>query len=369
MQTANPRVGLKEVAKAAGCSVAVASTVLNNAKGNTAVGAKTRERVLAVAQQLNYRPHFAARSLIGQRTMTLGLYIYPGPWAGIGYQHESQILLGIEDAARQQGYDLLLLNLVGDKRPEVCMQKLCEKRIDGLIILRAETGEEWLQQLSAINHNVVAINCFDPIPGLETFNFDNDGTVRAALTHLVQMGHRRIGFFGPCVANPVRSSVRRQETFIKIMTEMGLPVSSDWIHHRGNCPVEIHIEDRYCQLEGYWGIEHVLKLPVDNRPTAVLTWNAPVAMGAYQRMSERKLTIPGDLSIVSLGDSEECNYVQPPVTSIRHPLADMGREAVNRLIAKSRGTDEGTTDQLPIFAPALIIRESVHNLARVQGQS
>lgn len=358
----NP-VTIKDVARRAGCSPAVVSTVVNGAKGNTMVGARTRQRVLRAARELGYRTNFASRSLVRRRTSTLGIYIPPSPWSGLGFSYDDTILRGVETACRASDHDLLLINMTGTLGPQVCLDKFAERRIDGLVLIHAEPGSPWIGDLVAAGRNVVAVDYSNPEPGLDAVVFDNAAAGRLAVEHLVSLGHRRIGFIGSCRQPPSLDGLLRQQGFLEAMAAHGLPVRPAWVfdHHLLERP--LRPQDEVCQAEGLAGARHIVSLG-PRGPTAWIAYADLVAVNVLSGLRTAGKRVPLELSVMGVDDSEWCRVATPPLASLRHPLEEMGRAAVELLVARSAAGGSRTSGRLPrvgrhvIFQPELVARES-----------
>lgn len=351
---------LKDVAKKAGCSPAVASTVINGARGNTVVGKAMRERVKRAAAELGYRRNFASSSLIQQRTRTLGIYIPPGSWSGLGYSYEDTILRGIELSCRQHGYDLLLMNIAGSQPPQICLDKLAERRIDGLILMRVADGQRWLQDLAQRSYHVVAVDYSSEKPEVDAIVFDNKRAGELAVDHLVALGHRRIGFVGSCCKPVSRDAVIRQEGFLSAMSSRHLEVRPEWIFNERLMPKPVAPEEAVCQIEGREAARHALSLG-DGGPTAWLAYCDLVAVSMLQELKENGVVVPRDVSLMGVDDAEWCRVVDPALSTISHPLEEMGRLAVSRLISSVEMEDEFhrvVGGARIVVDPALVARKS-----------
>ena len=117
-ETGRRPITLKMISEKAGCSISSVSTVLNNSRGNSVVGDKTRRHILAIANELGYRPNFASRSPKTRRSRTVGVYVQPQLWRSLGNNYERQIFKGIEEAAFERNYDILVLNLSSRALPQ-----------------------------------------------------------------------------------------------------------------------------------------------------------------------------------------------------------------------------------------------------------
>lgn len=368
-KTGSPTI--KDVARLAECSPSVVSIVLNKAKGNTMVGDAMRQKVQEIARRIGYRPHFAGRCLINRQTRTLGLYFPPEPWTGLGRQYEGRLLSGIERACRQAGYDLLLINLTGEQSRQDCCQKLAEQRIDGLLIFRSDRIWDSLGDFMQYTNHLVLVDSPQSHPQIPCVVFDHSTAMTQAMQYLLAMGHRRIGFLGTCLSNPDQAAIIRQRAFIQAAEQLGLKQNPAWVFDQRFCPVEIRRQDECNQLEGYWGIKHMLSLP--QRPTALIAHGDLVALGAYDALAEAGLSIPNDISLMGIGDSERCRYVRPHLTSLRQPIEEIGYESAQYLIEitqKGSSPDSlvlgtsGSPCRLVVLneSPAIIERESVKRL-------
>ncbi len=320
---------LTRVSQLAGCSKATASVVLNGAKGNISVGPDLRRKVQDVAEQLGYRPNHASRSLALQRTQTLGIYIPPVPWAGIGAQYEGSMLRGAETTCMEHGYQLLLLNIAGSARPELCVNTLVESRIDGLLLLRVNGNEPWINELTDRTDALVAIDCTWPSDKLDAVMFDTRRAIDLAIEHLMELGHRRIGYVGRCVDHRVAHNEARKTAYFKAMSELGIEPDPRWVFDRGMR------SDTSRKPGGRAAADYFLSLG-DQAPTAVVAYNDHMAAAMVQRLLERGCRLPEQLSVLTFEDTHLCRYLTPQLTSLKHPLEQMGRLAAERLIARTR---------------------------------
>ena len=351
---------LKDVARMAQCSPAVASTVINGARGNTVVGKAMRERVMRVAAELGYRSNFASRSLVQQRTRTLGIYIPPSPWSGLGYSYDDTILRGVEGGCREHGYDLLLLNMTGSQPPRVCLEKFAERRIDGLILIHVEVGAPWLPELIRRNRNIVAVDYSCDAPEVDAIMFNNAAVGQLVVDHLVEQGHRRIGFVGSCRSPVNRDAAIRLEGFRRAIASLGLELRPEWIFDDRLMSKPLSPNDAVCQIEGREAARHAVALGKEG-PTAWIAYSDLVAVMMLGTLKASGVAVPRDLSIVGVDDSELCRMVDPPLTSVGHPLREMGRLAVDRLVAgigRQEKALEGAAGMKTMLDPTLVVRES-----------
>ena len=355
-------VTIKNVARRAGCSPAVVSTVVNGARGNTVVGSALREQVLRAAADLGYRRNFASRSLVNQRTRTLGVYIPSSPWAGLGYSYDDTILRGVEAASREHGYDLLLISLTGSQAPAACLDKFAERRIDGLILVHVDEEAPWVGELLARGCSVVAADYTGREEGLDAMVFDNLAVSRVAVEHLAGLGHRRIGFVGSCRQPASRDSVLRQQGFLEVTAEMSLEVAPEWVFDGRLLARPIAPDDGVCQIEGRAAAQHIVALG-QRGPTAWVAYCDLVAVTMLPILRAAGVPVPEQVSLMGVDDSEWCRVVDPPLTSVGHPLEDMGRRAVEQLVSRietdtvdgAGGTRQGMR---VVFPPTVVPRLS-----------
>ena len=356
------RVTLKDIAREAGCSAAVVSTVLNGAKGNTLASEETHARIIDIAKKLEYHPNFSSRSLKTSRSRTLGIYVQNVPGCQLGNSYEMQIFRGIEQAARKSQYDLLLINLSSEGVPEACAVKISERRIDGVLLLHADVNAPWIDALLRVTSNVVAIDFNRPKAGLDMMMFDNIAAVRLAVEHLAVLGHRRIGFIGSCLEHPEFDSVLRVKSFRDAVKEYELDDDERLVFSAVYCPRQLTKEDDYCGLEGYYGAEHFLSMG-DAAPTAIIGYNDLVAIALMKRLIHERINIPDSVSVIGIDDSEYCLYMDPALTTIRHPLVQMGYEGTLQLIERIEGSITGP-EVCRRFSPELVLRESTAAVSR-----
>lgn len=363
MMSHTPSITLKEVAHAAGCSVAVASKVLNHARGNVSVSKVTSERVRRIAVEMGYRPNLLARSLVSRATRTIGLFIWQeGPFSGFGQDYESSMIDGIDDVTRQHGYDTMLVNASGERPLEHCIDKCRQGRFDGLILLRTPEDPLWLSTLVSNMRNVVAVNTLCHIPGMDVANFDHHAAVHLAIEHLMSLGHRRIGFIGN--TRPEQAGIARRDMgleqrrigFAKAAKKLGLSVDGRWIFDtRWHNYVPGPRED-FIHLEGLMAVKWMESL--ENKPTALVGGIFRSAIGAIEQYRDLGIAVPQQRSVIGIGDREWCKFTHPPLTTISNSLLPMGRWAAQRLIDRIENRQDRPEGVCQVFAPELVTRAS-----------
>ncbi|HEY1093642.1 MAG TPA: LacI family DNA-binding transcriptional regulator [Glycomyces sp.] len=315
-------VGIRDVARLAGVSITTVSHVLNDTP-NTRVSAETRARVREAAAQLGYGPNRAARALRTNRSGLIGLLseeIATTPHAG-------RIILGAQDAARAHDLTLVIVNADRDSADSHAgdVQTLIDRQVEAVLY-------------ATMYHRRISVPAnLRLVPAVLIDSTDQDGLVPAvvpdevggavtAVTHLVEAGHRRIGFLNN--DDDVPATHERLIGYKQALQRHGIPVDEHLIRQ---APSET--------LPGYALAREVLA--GHDRPTALFCYNDRMAMGAYRAAAELGLDIPRDLSIVGFDNQELiAANLFPGLTTVALPHYEMGEWAVETLVHLLSGEGE-----------------------------
>lgn len=323
---------IKDVAKEAGVSVATVSRTINEVDR---VSPEVRERVLAAAESLSYRPNAVARSLRAQNTRTLGLVI-----PNIKNPFFTQVARAIEDAARERGYSLIFGNTDEDPEKEAeYLNVLLEKQVDGLIVSPARATSPQLEELSWNEVPVVFLDRY--VQGIEVPVVRADGrrAVDELVEYLVEFGHEKLAIIsGPAETVPGRE---RLDAFVKGAEERNVPVDEK----------RIKIGD-FRRESGFKAMREMLSL--DEPPTAVFAANNLMALGALQALKRAGMRAPEDISFASFDDVSWFELVDPPITAIAQPVSELGTAVAEMLPALV----EGDKVESVILGAELVVRES-----------
>jgi LacI family transcriptional regulator len=326
---------LKDVAADAGVSVATVARVLNG-DPQLRVRPTTRERVLAAADALDYRPNRVASGLRTRRTGTIAL-VLPDPqnlaWG--------ETLRGVERAAAERGYVVVVADAHGptlDARQ--LTQFVLEGRMDGLLVAFATVVDELVAQIASRGLPLVPINSRSAIVD-GSVTMDDALACRLAVDHLVELGHRRIGFLAGRADTDVGR--RREVGYREAMARHGLAVAAGWV-----------IPGDYTERQAAMSAEAALA--TEDRPSAVFAVNLPSALGLRAAARARGLRIPDDLSIVTMDDHPILEHTDPPLTAIRLPMAEMGMLGARMLIDAVGG--EPITHVRTSLPPVIVVRRS-----------
>lgn len=338
-------VGIRDVAHAAGVSVTTVSHVLNETP-HTRVNAETRDRVKAVAAELNYRPNRLARGLRTKTSGMIGLLteeIATTPHAG-------RIILGAQEAASRHNLTLVIINspLLADadaRRDDV--RALLDRQVDG-IIYATVFHDVVHPPRELVNVPAVLIGATDHAHRLPSVVPDEEGGAVKAVGALLEAGHRRIGFTAGIEDVPATRGRRRG--YDRALRAAGLPVDEDLVATAAS--------------EAWGGYEaaHTL-LARPDRPTAIFCYNDRMAMGVYRATTELGLRIPQDVSIVGFDNQDPiAGSLFPGLTTIGLPQYEMGAWAVDTLVVHLDGDAPDPPEELRLDCP-VVVRSSVAPVA------
>lgn len=324
---------IKEVAERAGVSTATVSRVINESSN---VSPHLRERVLAAIAELHYSPSRLARHLRSQSTRTIGLII-----SDIQNPFFTSLVRGVEDVAYQNGYSILLCNADEDPTKEqLYVEVLRAERVAGAIV--ACTSETCCQALLEFYLTWVAVDRRVYGREVDTVVVDNVAGARQAVLHLLNLGHRRIGLIGGSVT--VTTGRERLDGYLAAFAERGLPVLADLL-----------LSGDFKEASGHRLASELLARP--EPPTALFVANNLMTMGALQALQEHAVRIPQDISVVGFDDVPWMSLLQPPLTTVRQPTYQIGKEAAELLFRRLREGPQKRTESI-VLQPELIIRGS-----------
>ena len=328
------RPTIQDIARRAGVSAAVISHVVNNHPGH--VSAETRRRVREVIARLGYRPLGVAKSLRRRESRALGLVISDTTSALF-----APVARGVEAVAAREGYQVLLVNAETVAAEREAVAALAAHPVDGLIFMSTSARQNGRHLAETGGIPVVTINRYGGPAGLLRILWDDRAGAESAVQHLMDLGHRRIGF----IAGPRGrlSATRRLQGYAaahraaRVALDRRLVAAADY-------SVEAGLE----------GAARLLQLA--SRPTAILASNDTMAMGALRGILAAGLRCPEDVAVVGMGDPPFMAFAAPPLTTVALPVEEAGRRAAERLLARIRGGNTSAdTETLPC---RLIVRES-----------
>ena len=332
-----PRVTMKQVALEAGVSVTTVSHVVNDKRG-ARIGEDARRRVLEAVDRLGYRTNALAKTLVKGTSPFIGLLsdsIASTPFAG-------QIVRGAQDAAWQRGHILLVANTEGNAEAEErAISMMLQYKVRGILFSRwyhrCVTPPTSLRETST-----VLVNCYDDVGDSPCVVPDEVGGGRRAAQALLAAGHRRIALINTTSPSPAQSG--RLEGYRQALEAAGIDLAPELVW-----------EAQPDQEGGYASVERLLATGA----TAVCCHNDRVAMGLYDALRDRGLSVPADMSVVGFDNQEViAGYLHPPLSTVALPHYELGVAGVRLLL----GLDEVPADgRVEIECPP-VIRSSVLTL-------
>lgn len=337
------RVTLKDVAREVGLSVTAVSRALN---GHKDVSEATRVRVMEVARRLNYQPNSFARGLVTQKSQTVGLFSVTtlDTYSMLADPFAAELVDAILERLGETGYDVLLFSRSRIRSADSYVALALQRQIDAAIFLGLRTDDRRYEELRNATIPLITVDVPIDVETVTCIGCDQVQGARMAVSHLIEMGHRRIAFISGHWHAPV--SHERCQGYREAMAEAGLPVRDEWI-----------VEGDFTRQSGARCMERLLAL--DPRPTAVFCASDLMALGAMSAAQMQGLHVPSDISIVGFDDIREAAEAQPPLTTVHQPrhrlgtlVADTAIEAIRRGRAwKGKGRIQ--------IAPTLVSRQSV----------
>jgi DNA-binding LacI/PurR family transcriptional regulator len=333
----NMSVTIKDIAKRAGVSITTVSRALN---GYPDIHPRTRERVLRIADEMNFRPSAVARSLVMKKSKTIGLIISELTCSSSSHHFIFDIIRGVHDQAALMGYDVILSATSPHKQQEISYMELCTRRqLDGVLLMGVRTDDRYLQEVLDASVPCMLIDVPLVSKTCGHVMVDNVRGARMAVQHLVDLGHRRIGMINGHQQAYV--SFDRLKGYRQALEENGLTFDPDQVFD-GNFEEDSGIE----------GVSRLLSRFPDM--TALFCASDMMAVGAIRALHQWGKRVPDDVAVVGYDDIDLVRYIQPPLTTIHQPRYQMGTKASELLIHLLSGGKGETV----VLEPQLIVRES-----------
>ncbi|HEX4596937.1 MAG TPA: LacI family DNA-binding transcriptional regulator [Burkholderiaceae bacterium] len=329
---------IRDVARAAKVSVATVSRALNE---HSNVLPETRARVHQVARELGFVPSGAARSLITRRTQTIGV-VLPDVYG----EFFSELIRGIDTAARTHGLHLLLSGSHGDRAEGAAAMKAMSGRVDGLLIMSPHLDAPALADNLPRGLPVVLMNTRGDGVEAASLVVDNYGGAYSMVRHLVGQGHRSIAFIsGPEANFEAQERLRGyREALAALLPGSEAPVlSGDFTEESG------------------WRVGNRITA-MESRPDAIFAANDAMAIGCLFCLAEAAIRVPRDIALVGFDDIPLARFVNPPLTTVRVRIAELGSLALERLaLAIGNGNLASTRPQT--LRSELVVRGSCGRVA------
>ena len=328
---------INDVAQAAGVSPMTVSRVIN---GEPVVRPATREKVEAAIEALNYAPSAAARALAGGDGMRVAL-LYSNPSAS----YLSEFLMGSLDQASRSGVDLVVEKWDDEGTIALVIAQLQRSRINGVVLPPplCDLGD-LVEALANAGIPAVAVATGRPSPDMAAVSIDDRLAAYDMTRHLIALGHSRIGFIR---GNPNQSaSARRFEGYAAALGEAGMSVQDDLI-----------AQGYFTYRSGLAAAARILALR--DPPTAIFASNDDMAAATMAIAHRTGLDVPGDLTVCGFDDTPLATTIWPELTTIRQPVRDMSRAAMELLVRQLKGRrGVGSVPERLVMDHALVRRQS-----------
>lgn len=330
------KVTLQTLAEKSGFSITTVSRAL---AGYSDVNEQTRARIKALADELGYVPNQAARRLQSQQSNTIGLVIpltddFSDPFF-------MELLTGVGRQASTYGYDLLIsAHPPGEEEMEAYQRLISGSRVDGMVLARTHVNDPRIAYLKDVNHPFV-VNGRANDDDFPFIDVDGFRSFHILTEHFIDYGHRDIAYIG-CPPD-LGYAAARQHGYEASLADHRIPINGDYI-----------VEGDLTMPGGVAAAQQLLSL--DQPPTAIIAGNDLMALGAMQVCRQQGLIVGEDIAVAGFDDIPLSSHADPPLTTIRQPIREIGYQLVDMLITLIRG--EMLDDSQRLIDPTLIVRES-----------
>ena len=304
--TGQTRPDIHAVARLARVSIATVSRTINNV---ATVDPRLAQRVWKAIDELGYSPNTQARALVSGRSRLLGLIV-----SEITNPFFPELIQGFEDVAVENGYEILISSTNYEpQRMELCIQRMLERKVDGVAVMTFGIEAPLLDRLAQRNIPLVFVDVSPTGPLFSTIEVDYYHGIREGVQHLAVLGHRSIGFISGGLH--LHSARARKEAFLRAMNEVGLTPDPKWLREGDHT------------LEG--GISTMGQILADtDRPSAMMTSNDMTAIGVLHALYRTGARVPEDMSVIGFDDVNFAQFTLPPLTSVQMSRRELARCAV-----------------------------------------
>jgi LacI family transcriptional regulator/LacI family repressor for deo operon, udp, cdd, tsx, nupC, and nupG len=310
-------VSIADIAHVAGVSHTTVSRALRD---SPLISVDTRERIQRLAEEMGYTPNAIAQSLQTRQTYTLGLVV-----TSIADPFLGDVVKGVEEVARAAGFSVLLSASHNDPEQEMAIiETFHRRRVDGILVASSRLTSDYKKRLDRLHVPAVLINSQAEAQDglLHWVAVDDRAGAQIAVQHLLQLGHRAIGYIG--TSSRPRSNRQRLEGYCSALEAASIPFDAA----RVVMAPGIEASDEEDVAAGEASLPALLAHGV----TAIFCYNDMIAVGVQMACREQGIAIPRDLSIVGFDDIRIASYVNPPLTTIRQPKVELGSRATQLLL-------------------------------------
>ncbi len=339
MSVQRKRCTIKEVAARSGVSVATVSNVLQNK--SHLYSPQTAQRVWQAVRELGYRPSSVARSLIRQRTDTIGVILEERQELVLD-PYVMSVLEGILEYTVPRNYPIKIVSMLYQQSADSFLAHVDDGSVDGVVLVAPRTHSAALRWAQQADIPAVVVGSTLPETPLPCVDVDDTSAIYEAVRWLIELGHRRIGH----IAGPQTqwSAKRRLHAYRQAMQDAGIEVKPSWV-----------VEGFYTPPSGKKAMEKLLCAAPEL--TAVVCGNDWMAMGALESIYQKGLRVPEDISLMGFDDIDTAQWVIPPLTTMRQPTRQIGVKAAELLINQIETGKRAR--EIVLFPAERIVRQSV----------
>ncbi|NRT50739.1 LacI family transcriptional regulator [Clostridium beijerinckii] len=333
----NMSVTIKDIAKLANVSHTTVSRALNN---SPYINEETKVKIIALAKELNYVPNYSAKSLVLLKSYVIGVF-FSSISEGTSDTFFHEIIRGVNNVIDKE-YNLVVRGIDDYQYSHL----IDNRNFDGIIVVsQSKNDDEFIQTILEKNIPTVVINRYIENEGLVNIMSDDTKGVYDAVTYFIENDHRKIALLQG--NKEFESTVYRKRGYIRALEDNNIPINEEYI-----------LSGRYDLKSGYENMKKLLKL--ENVPTAVFCANDDIGVGAMKAIFEAGLKVPEDISIIGFDDSNFCNYVTPPLTSVRKDSLAMSEYGGKNLLNLIKNKE---VDKEKVYIQSqLVVRKSVKKL-------
>ncbi len=330
---------MSDVAERAQVSQSTVSRVLNQSDSLVPISEETRQRVLAAARELGYRPNPLARGLRGSSVLLLGVIV-----RDVADLFFAQMISELSVLARANGYNLVLGHAGSSSSEALLLKDILDARhCDGVMVLGDMPDDEAIfEEIRRLPCPVVNLCRGQAVAGLPTVNVDNRKGTLLVLEYLTALGHLRIAMIDGGWVGDIRE---RHDAYRDFMAARG------W----GGAACSV-LAERNDPVGGYRAMKALLSRP--ERPTAVFAADDGLAIGALKAAADLGVRVPDELSIASFDDVELAQFTIPALTTVRQPIEELARVGLQLLLDRIEGSRPAEAEPMIRVEPDLVIRQS-----------
>lgn len=304
-----------EIAKRAGVSIATVSRAFNN---NASIRVATRNKILQIAAEMNYRPNLIARGLSRKKTETIGIIL-----PEIVNDFFSEIINGIDEEAYKNNHHILVSSSHSMRNEvEILLDMMGSGRVDGIILMAPLLRDDIVDLVRKSKRPVVLLNVDKNLKDVVSINIDNYQGAYTAVTHLINHGYKNIAMIkgpaGNCDAD------ERFRGYIDALKQNDINVSNELI-----------VEGEFKVQSGYYGFTRLINQKV--KPDAIFAANDMMAIGVYEAARSAGIRIPNQVTVVGFDDIQLGKLLYPRLTTVHVPIAEVGKKAIQYLFKMING--------------------------------